>query len=132
MDKLPISRAALGILFRLGGIVQRKLDVVEGAEFMVFENSDTVTIGSDGELDGLRSQVSQYRLELRMHPVLARAQIYGADGKVFGECLDLVERETVRAVRIAVAEGALKVALIREPKPERDAAAGFQRAGCVE
>src|SRR5262249_47552917 len=83
MDELPVSKTALRILLRLRGIVEGKLDVVKSAELMVFENRNTVTIGRDGELGGQRSQVSQDRLELRMHPVLARPQIYGADGKAF-------------------------------------------------
>src|SRR6516164_6341208 len=51
MDELPITRSALPVLFRLGGIVERELDVVEGAQFIVFENGDAVAVRSDGELD---------------------------------------------------------------------------------
>src|SRR5262249_2358808 len=81
MDERPVSRAALRILLLWCWVIQRKLDVVEGAKFLIVQSSHTVTIGGDGELDWLCSQVSQYCFELRMHPVFARPQIYGADGK---------------------------------------------------
>src|SRR5215467_4121463 len=121
MNQFPIAWATLGILSRLGWVIERKLDVVEGPQLMVFQNGNTVTIGSDGELHRSRSQVSQYSLVVGMHPVLARSQIHGANRKAFHHRLDLFERETVGASRIAIAEGALEVALIGEPEPQRNA-----------
>src|SRR5262249_45495818 len=52
--------------------------------------------------------------------VLARSQIHGAHREPFHHGLDLIEEETVRAAGIAVAEGAFEVALVGEPKPERN------------
>ncbi len=59
VDECPIALPALCILFGLHGVIERELDVMEGTELIVFQNSDTMTIGSDGELDWLRSQVGQ-------------------------------------------------------------------------
>src|SRR6266481_8220904 len=72
--------------------------------------------GSDGELHRSSSQVSQYSLVVRMHSVLARSQIHGANRKAFHHRLDLFERETGGGSWIAVAEGALEVAFVCEPK----------------
>src|SRR5260370_1111443 len=79
MNQFPVTWAALGILFRLGWVIERKLDVMEGTQVMVFQNGNTVTVGSDGELYRSSSQVSQYSLVVRMHSVLARSQIHRAN-----------------------------------------------------
>src|SRR5258707_11507836 len=94
---------------------------MEGTQVMVFQDGNTVTVGSDGELHRSSSQVTQYSLVVRMHSVLARSQMHGANRKAFDHRLDLFKRETVGASGIAVAEGALEVALVGEPKPERNA-----------
>src|ERR1700751_93693 len=124
MNQFPVTWAALGILFRLGGVIEGKLDVMEGTQVMVFENGNAVTVGSDGELHRSSSQVSQYRLVVRMHSVLARSQIHGANRKAFHHRLDLIQRETVGASGVAVAEGTREIALVGEPEPKRDGGAG--------
>src|ERR1700719_3727066 len=70
VDQFPIAASALCILFRLRGVIERELDVMEGTQFVVFQNSNTMTIGSDGEFDRFRSQVGQYCPEVGMHAVL--------------------------------------------------------------
>src|SRR5579862_3184833 len=120
MNQFPVTWAALAILFRLGWVIERKLDVMEGTQVIVFQNGDTVTVGSDGQLHGPSSQVSQDCLELRMQSVLARSQVHGTNGKAFHYGLDLIERKTVRARRIAVAECALQIALVGKPKSDRN------------
>src|SRR5215472_13068789 len=127
MNQLPVAQAPLGILFRLGWVIERELDVVKGPQFVVFENGNTVTVGSNGELHRPSSQVGQYVLVFRMHSVLARSQVNGANRKAFHHRLDLFERKTVRARGIAIAEGAFEVALVGEPKPERNAGTRFDR-----
>ena len=52
VDQIPIAISALCILFRLRRVIERELDVVKGAQLMVFQSSNTVAVGSDGELDG--------------------------------------------------------------------------------
>ena len=79
---------------------------MEGTELIVFQNSNAMTIGSDGELDRFRSQVGQDCLEVGMHAVLTGAEIHRAYGQAFHHCLHLIQRETIRASWIAVAEGA--------------------------
>src|SRR6266403_4290342 len=111
---------ALCILFGLRGVIERELDVMEGTELIVFQNSNTMTIGSDGELDRFRSQVGQYCLEVGMHAVLTSAEIHGAHGQTFHDCLHLIEGETIRASRIAVAEGAGEITLVGKAEPERN------------
>src|ERR1700676_3234826 len=102
---------------------------MEGTQVMVFQNGNTVTIGSDGDLHRSRSQVSQYRLVVRMHSVLACAQIYGANQKALHDGLHLIQGEPIRARWIAVAEGALEVALVGEPEPKRNRGIRRPRAG---
>jgi hypothetical protein len=130
MNQFPVTWAALGILFRLAWVIERKLDVMEGKQVMVFQNSNTVTVGSDGELHRSSSQVSQYSLVVRMHSVLARSQIHRAGRKAFHDGLHLIQGEAIRESGITVAEGALEVALVGEPKPKRDRGLGSFRAGC--
>ncbi len=120
VDQFPIALPALCILFGLRGVVERELDVVEGTQLMVFQNSNAMTVGSDGELDRLRSQVGQYCLEVGMHAVLAGAEIHRPYGQAFHHGLHLIQRKTIRASRIAVAEGAGQITLVGEPEPERN------------
>ena len=44
VDKFPISRSALRVLFLSGWVIERELDVMKSAQFIVFENSNTVTV----------------------------------------------------------------------------------------
>ena len=91
---------------------------MERAQFIVFQDSNTMTIGSDGELDGYRSQIGQYRLELRMHTVLTCAQIHRANGQPLHHGFHLIERKTVGANWIAVAESARQIALVGQSESE--------------
>ncbi len=54
VDECPIAMPALCILFGLRGVIERELDVMEGTQLIVFQNSNTMTIGSDGGRDDLR------------------------------------------------------------------------------
>ena len=91
VDECPIAMPALCILFGLRGVIERELDVMEGTELIVFQNSNTMTIGSDGELDRFRSQVGKYRLEVGMHAVLTGAEIHRPYGQAFHDCLHLIQ-----------------------------------------
>src|SRR5216684_2468996 len=95
VNESPVAGTALCILLGLSWVIDRELDVVEGAQFVVFQNSHAVAVGSDGELDGLCAQVGH-------------------------NCLYLIQRETVRTNRIAVAEGTGKIALVGQPEAERN------------
>jgi hypothetical protein len=75
MNEFPVSGTALRILLRLGGVIEGKLNVVKGTNFAVCQDSDAMTIGSYGELDGSCMQVSQYRFEVRMQAILSGPQI---------------------------------------------------------
>ena len=137
VDECPIARPALCILFGLRWVIERELDVVERSQFLVFQNRNTMTVGSDGELDRFRSQVRQYSLEAGMHAVLAGAKIHRAHGQAFHDCLHLIQRETIRASRIAVAKGAGEITLVGQAEPERNtgiarhARSGRRRPGYV-
>src|SRR5438552_16614671 len=124
MDEFPIARPALCVLFGLRWVIERELDVMEGARLVVFQNSNTMTVGSNGELDRFRSQEAQYCLEVGMHAVLAGTEIHRPHGQAFHDCLHLIQRETIRARWIAVAEGAGEITLVREAESERNA--GFR------
>src|SRR5215469_4933846 len=102
MNQFPITWAALGILFRLGCVIEGKFDVMEGMQVMVVQNGNTMTVGRDGELHRSSSQVSQYCLVVWMHSILARSQIYRANRKAFHHGLDLFEREAIGASGITV------------------------------
>src|SRR5207245_2826664 len=120
MDECPIALPALCILFGLHGVIERELDVMEGTELIVFQNSNTMTIGSDGELHPCRSQVGQYCLEVGMHAVLTGAEIHRPYGQAFHDCLHLIQGETIHASWIAVAEGAGEITLVGKAEPERN------------
>src|SRR5262250_2193746 len=96
-----------------------------------------MAIGSDGELDRLCFEISEYSLELGMHTVLTGAEIHRAHGKAVHDGLHLIERETVRASRIAIAKRAGQIALVGEAEPERNtgvrcnhASSGRRRLRC--
>src|SRR5712692_9100563 len=74
VNERPVAGTARCILLGLSWVIERELDVVEGAQFVVFQSSHAVAVGSDGELDGLCAQVGQHRLKVWMHAVLAGAQ----------------------------------------------------------
>src|SRR5437879_6230511 len=112
VDEFAIAVSALCILFGLRRVIERELDVMKGAQFIVFQNSNAVTIGGDGELDRFCSQVGKDRLEVGMHAVLAGAEIHRSYGQPFHDCLYLIERKTIRASWIAVAEGAGEIACV--------------------
>src|SRR5258708_6722593 len=114
VDECPIAMPALRILFRFCGVIERELDVMESTELIVFQNSNTMTIGSDSELDRFRLQVGQYCLEVGMHAVLTGAEIHRAHRQAFHHGLHLIEEETIRASGIAVAKGAGESKLIGE------------------
>src|SRR5256885_602957 len=115
MDECPIAFPPLFILLGLRWIIEREFNVMEGAQLIVFQNSNTMTIGSDGELHRLRVQVVQYGLEVRMHAVLTGAEIHRAYGQAFHDGLDLIQRETIGASWIAVAEGAGEITFVSKP-----------------
>src|SRR5690348_533344 len=95
---------------------------MKGTELSVFQNSNAMTVGSDGELDGFRSQVGQYCLKVGMHAVLTGAEIHRAHGQAFHDSLDLIRGETIGTSWIAVAESARKIALVGESESHRDTA----------
>src|SRR5262249_37267973 len=90
VDECPIAWSALCILLRLRCVIKRELDGMEGTEFLVLENSNTMTIGSDGELRLCRLQVAQYRLEVGVHAVLPGAEIHRSDGQALHGCFHLI------------------------------------------
>src|ERR1700730_3208555 len=111
---------ALCVLFGLRGVIERELDVMECRDLIVFQDSNTMTVGSDGELDRFRLQVGQYCLEVGMHAVLTGAEIHRPYGQAFHDCLHLIQGETIRASWIAVAEGAGEITLVGKAEPERN------------
>ena len=44
VDECPIAIPALRVLFGLRGVIEGELDVMEGSQFIVFQNSDTVSV----------------------------------------------------------------------------------------
>ena len=48
MNQFPITWAALGILFRLGCVIERKFNVIESMQVIIIQNGNTVTVGGDG------------------------------------------------------------------------------------
>src|ERR1700722_5607815 len=99
---------------------------MEGAQLIITQYRNAVTIGSDSELDRLSSQISKNRFEIGMHTVLARSEIHGTNRKAFHHRLDLIERETVGSGGIPVTEGTGKVALVGESEPECNRVCGRQ------
>src|SRR5713226_10022821 len=126
-DECPIAMPTLGILFGLRGVIERELDVMEGTELIVFQNSNAMTVGSDSELDRFRLQVGQYCLEVGMHAVLTGAEIHRPYGQAFHDCLHLIQGETIRASWIAVAEGAGEITLVGKAEPERNTGIRYRR-----
>src|SRR5215470_2744394 len=110
---------------------------MKGTELYVFQNSNAMTVGGDGELDGFRSQVGHYCLEVGMHAVLTGPKIHRANGQAFHDCLDLIHGETIGTSWIAVAESAGEITLVGESESQRDTSVGLndhssgqRRLGC--
>src|SRR6266550_4177509 len=120
LDECPIALTSLRILLRLRRVIERELDVMEGSQFIVRQNSNTMTIGSDGELDRFRLQVAQDCLKVGMHAVLTGAEIHGTNRQALHHCFDLIQGKTIGARGISIAEGAREITLVRESEPERN------------
>ena len=106
VDQFPVASSALRVLLGLCRVIERKLNIVKSKQLVVFQNCDAVAVGSDGEFDGLRSQVTQYRFELWMHAVLASAEIHRTDRQSFHDRFHLIQREAIGAGWIPVTKGA--------------------------
>src|SRR6266850_46715 len=65
-----------------------------------------------------------------MHAVLTGAEIHRAYWQAFHHCHYLIEGETIRSSRIAVAEGAGEITFVGEPEPERNTGIRRHRARC--
>ena len=124
MDERPVPQPALHILFHLGGVIERELDVMEGTQFAVLQDGDAVTVGSNGELDRLGAQVRQNRPEVGMHSVLACPQIHRTDGKPLHHRLDLFQGEAIGTGRIAITESTGEIAFVGKPQPQRNRIGG--------
>jgi len=61
-DERPVRDRAVHPA-RLSWVIDRELDVVEGAQFRCLLEHHAVAVGSDGELDGLCAQVGQHCLK---------------------------------------------------------------------
>src|SRR6267154_2965645 len=109
MDQRPVPFSALPILFGLRGVIERELDVVKGSQFIVLQNRNTMTIGSDGELYRFRLQVAEYCLEVWMHAVLTGAKIHRPHGQAFHDHLHLFQGKTISASWIAIAKSAREI-----------------------
>src|ERR1700733_11468322 len=52
MDEFPIAVSALCILLCLCRVIERELNVVKGAQLVIFQDSNTVAVRSDSKFDG--------------------------------------------------------------------------------
>src|SRR5205814_4836497 len=120
VDQLPIAVSALCILFGLRWVIERKLNIMKGAHLVVFQHSNTMAVGSDRKFDQFLAQVRQNLFEIRMHAVLAGAQIHGTNWQSFHNGFHLIQRETISAGWISIAEGAGEVAFVGEPETQRN------------
>src|ERR1700728_223138 len=120
VDECPIAMPALCVLFGLRGVIERELDVMECRDLIIFQNSNTMAVGGDGELERFRSQVGQYCLEVGMHAVLPGAEVHRPYRQAFHHCLHLIRGETIRASWIAVAEGAGEITFVGKAESERN------------
>src|ERR1700745_2938282 len=101
---------------------------MEGSQFIVLQNSNTMTVGSNSELDRFRLQIGEYCLEAGVHAVLAGTEIHRAHGQTFQHGLHLTQAKTIRASRIAVAKGAREITFVGEPEPQRNSSMRHCRA----
>src|SRR5689334_10927171 len=93
VNQVPISSSALRVLFSLRWVIERELDVMESPQVIVFQNSNTMAVGGDGELHRFCLQIGKDWLEVRMHAVLTRAKIHRPYGQAFHHCLHLIQGE---------------------------------------
>src|SRR5260370_2021757 len=118
VDQSPIAGTALGILLTFGRIIKGKLDIVKGPKLVVCENGRAMPVRCNGELQRQRAEVGQNLSELRMHSVLAGAQIDGADRQAFHHSSHLLEVKPVSPPRIPAAKGTTQTALVGQPAPD--------------
>jgi len=130
VNQFPIADSALGVLFGLSRIIERKFNIVKRRQVAIIQQSDTMPIGCDRQLDVLLAKIRQDRFELRMQAVFTGAEIHGPHRQPFHDGFHLIERQTIGAGRIAVTECAGEIALICKAKPERNRGVwGFQFRG---
>src|SRR5262249_50129680 len=121
VNKAPVSWAALAVLLCFVRIVEGKLHVGKGADLGGVERCDRVTVRRDGELDRLLAQPADDGTELRVHAVLAGAEVDRAHGQPRHDCAHLLMRQAIDPGRVAITEIAGEVALVGEPESEREA-----------
>jgi hypothetical protein len=130
VHQIPVARAALRVLLFPGRIVEREFEIVEAAKLVVIEDGDAHAVRGHRQLDIAAAQQRKHLAEARVHAVLARAQIHRLDRQPVEHRSDLFQIEPVQAGRIAIAERARQVALVRQTDPEREALRGAA-ARCV-
>ena len=75
VDETPVSGTALSVLLRRTRIIEREFDVVEAGYLHVVQRRDRIAVRGDGELDRLAAQIVDQRPKLRMHAILAGAEV---------------------------------------------------------
>ena len=137
VQEIPVAGSALAVLLVPRRVIERELDILEGRHVRIVQDLDRVAVGGDRQLERLRPKIGQHGAELRVHSVLAGAEVHRANGQPLDHGAHLIEGEPVDPRRVPVAERAGQVALVREPDAERklrgslvDAAGRFDGEGC--
>ena len=87
-------------------VVERELQIVEGSKLLVRQESHAEAVGGHGQLDVPAPQERQHLAKLRMHAVLAGAEVHRVHGEPVEHRSDLFLIETIRARGVPIAERA--------------------------
>jgi hypothetical protein len=131
VHQIPVARAALRVLFFTRRVVEREFQIVERAKLVVAQKRDAQAVRRHRQLDVPAAQKCEHLAKLRMHAVLARAEIYRLDRQPVEHRSDLVDVETIDSRGVAITERARKVALVRQTQPEREPRRRAAVGGCT-
>ena len=128
MDQLPVSAAALGVLVCFSGIIEREFYVVKCAHLLVLKNCDAVSVRGDRELYRLSAQKVEKGQKVRVHSILAGAQIDRAKRQTLRDGFYLIQSESIDAIGVAITEVTGEIALVGEAQAKRE---GFGLNSCL-
>src|SRR5262249_56053143 len=93
--RAPVPGPGLRSLPGRSRIIEREFDVVEAGYLHVAQRRDRIAVRGDGELDRLAAQIRHQLPKLRMHAVLAGAEVDGTHRQAAHPQPDLFHRQTI-------------------------------------
>ena len=96
------------------------VNVAESRDLRVVQRCDRIAVRGDRELDRLGAEIIHKPGKIRVHPVLAGAQVHRAYRQAPHHRPHLFQRQATDPRRIAITERAREIAFVGQPEAERE------------